>query len=427
MNKNKKEKKMEMAIDEKGWIDIPSSVFNEEYLKDPYPVYEKLRSLGRVVRMVDGENQTWVFSHYDDVADIQKDKRFISKRTPKLLKLIPREHHDKFKYLLDFIDMLLVSHDGAQHMRLRKAMNHGFTTLALSKLKSDIQASVDMLLDRVEDREEMEFVSEFSRPFPTIVIMKILGVALDELEAFMTWSDEVAALLGSIRKVDVSVVQKGQEAVKNMMDRFAAIIIQRKRKPEEDLISHMLSAKDDDGGQLMTDTELAAQCCLLMFNGNETTRNLLANTLMLLFTHEQEKRKLDNNPALLDSAIEESLRFESPAQLVSRVASEDFDYLGVPICQGDSVIFVLASSHRDSAQYAQPDSFNITRDEKQHMAFGHGPHYCIGAELSRLEAQIALSTLFKRFPNIALDNEKGGWQWNMNPIFRGVGILNVKF
>jgi cytochrome P450 len=412
---------------DKSWVDVSSSLLGEDYLRDPYPVYEKLRSLGPVVRMEDRDSQIWIFSSYEDVADIQKDKRFLSRRTPELLRLIPREYHHEFKYMADFLDMLVVSHDGEKHTRLRKVMNHGFTTYALNKLKTEIQESVDMLIEKFEGKKEMDFVKEFAHPFPSIVIMKILGVDLEDLEKFMAWSDVILAMIGSIRNADIDYARNAQDTLKQMMDSFISLIALRKSDPRDDLISHMLSAKSDDGGQLMSDIELAAQCCLLIINGNETTRNLLSSTLMLLFTHREQKGKLDSNPELLESVIEEVLRFESPVQFIRRIAAEDLEYQGAPIRKGDSVVLLLGSSHRDSSRYVHPESFDVTRKDNKHMAFGAGAHYCVGASLSRLETQIALSSLFERFPNLDLADANDEWKWNMNPAFRGLLELNVKF
>jgi cytochrome P450 len=418
---------MYMPTRDKSWVDVSSSLLGEEYLKNPYPVYEKLRSLGRVVRIEESDSQIWIFSHYDDVADIQKDRRFLSRRTPELLRLIPREYHHEFKYMADFLDMLVVSHDGEKHTRLRKVMNHGFTTYALNKLKTEIQESVDMLIEKFEGKKEMDFVKEFAHPFPSIVIMKILGVDLEDLEKFMAWSDVILAMIGSIRNADIDYARNAQDTLKQMMDSFISLIALRKSDPRDDLISHMLSAKSDDGGQLMSDIELAAQCCLLIINGNETTRNLLSSTLMLLFTHREQKGKLDSNPELLESVIEEVLRFESPVQFIRRIAAEDLEYQGAPIRKGDSVVLLLGSSHRDSSRYVHPESFDVTRKDNKHMAFGAGAHYCVGASLSRLETQIALSSLFERFPNLDLADANDEWKWNMNPAFRGLLELNVKF
>jgi cytochrome P450 len=418
---------MEITENNKNWVDVPAGLLNRDYMSNPYPTYEKLRSLGRVVRIVDGEKKVWVFSHYDDVAAIQKDKRFSSRRSPELLRLAPREYHEEFKYFSDFLDMIVASHDGEDHKRLRKIINQGFTTYELNKLKSDIQTSADVLIDKIASHGRMEFVKEFAHPLPAIVIMKILGVTLDEREQWMSWSDEILAFIGMMRNFDVPAARRAQHTLKLMMDSFVALITLRRARPENDLISHLLLAQSDDGEQLMNDNELAAQCCLLIINGNETTRNLLSSTLMLLFTHKEQKKQLDSNPELLDAVIEEVLRFESPVQFLRRIASENFEYLGVPIRDGDSIFLMLGSSHRDPLHYQNPESFNIARHEKKHMAFGSGVHYCVGAALSRLEAQIALSTLFKRLPNLDLVNDNTEWEWNMNPVFRGLERLEVKF
>jgi len=426
---------MDMQISEKNWVDISPTLFNEDFIKDPYPVYEKMHSLGRVLRMSDGEGQTWVFSHYDDVSDILRDsKRFSSRRTQELMKMIPIEYREEFKYLHDWLDMTVAYSDGDKHRRARMVMAKGLEAYDRDRLRTEIQESVDMLIDRIKDKQEFDFVKDFAKPLPSLVILKRLGIPSDELDKYIERAAVVISFISTAATADLSkrgnaafyaTAHKVQDQLKEIMDDFISKIVEKRKDPKEDTISYMVMARDENGEQLLTDTEMAVQCCLLSFNGIETTRSLIASVVMLLLKNKQEKDKFARDPALIHAVIEEALRFETPAQSIRRTALEDIDYLGAPIQKGDSVLLFLGAANRDPAYYEQPNTFDITRPSKKNMAFGYGPHFCIGAELSRIETEISLSTLFKRLPNLELKNANEALTWETTPVFRGLEKLDL--
>ncbi len=427
---------MEMATVNNSLIDISPSLFNADFMQNPYPVYDELRSMGRVARMSDGEGQTWVFTHFDDVTGLLKDsKRFSGRRTAELLKMIPADFRDEFKLLTDVFDMSVAFQDGEKHKRVRNVMNYAFDRYSQERLKQEVQASVDLLISRIKDKQEIDFVKEFAHPLPAMVIVRKLGIPLEQMEKYMERAEDVLTFTSDLATANFSkrgdaefyaTAKQVQAKLRQIMDDFLSMIDERKTQPKEDVISYMVTANTDGDEQLLSDDELAVQCIMLSFNGIETTRNLISSAMMLLLTHEEEKAKFAQDPGLVDSVVDEALRFESPLQSLRRIATEDIDYLGVPIQKDDAVLLFLGSAHRDPAKYERPDIFDITRKENKQIAFGFGPHYCIGAALSRMEATTSISTLFKHFPNISLKNVGQPPEWSMTPVLHGLARLDLK-
>jgi cytochrome P450 len=426
---------MDIKTGTEDWVDVSPTLFNEDFIKDPYPVYEKMRSLGRVLRIADSEGQTWVFTHYDDVADILKDtKRFSARRTMELLKMVPLNHRDEFNYLKEWLDMTVAYNDGDMHKRARSVMVQGLETYDKDRLKSEIQESVDMLIDKIKDKEELDYVEEFAKPLPSLVILKRLGIPSDELDKYIKRAAVVISFISNSATADFtkrgsdafySAALKVQDQLKVIMGDFLTKIEEKRKDPKEDTISYMVAARSEDGEPLLTDMQLAVQCCLLSFNGIETTRSLISSAAMLLLKHKEEKSKLEHDPELIDAVIEEALRCETPAQSIRRTALEDMDYQGAPVRKGDSILLFLGAANRDPAYYEDPNTFDVTRDHKKNLAFGYGPHFCVGAELSRLEARASISTLFKRLPNLELKKGEDALVWEKTPVFRGLEKLDL--
>jgi cytochrome P450 len=403
--------------------EIEASVFNACFLSDPYPTYAHIRELGPLVRLRDGAASSWVCAHYADVAAIQRDTvTFSSRRARMLFGWIPEDARAEFEYIMGVYEMFMVFNDGQQHAAARKVLQVAFTSIALEGLRPDVAALADVLIATMSGGGRVEFVEEFARRFPACVIMQILGVPQSDFDECLRWSDRLVAFAGAIRSVDLEKVRAAQQAVKNMMEYFGRLMEARRGLPREDLMSHMVTAQRDQGLGI-SDEELQAQCCLLLLNGNETTRNLLSSGLYLLLSNRLRPGDVGASAESLNGFVEEVLRYESPSQFFRRIVAEDTVLRGVPIAKGDSFMLIVGAANRDPRRFEEPDRFDPRRSDNKHLSFGFGPHLCIGAALTRFEARIAFERLFRCFPDMLLADPEP--HWNMNPAFRGLARLEL--
>jgi cytochrome P450 len=403
--------------------EIDASVFNARFLSDPYPTYGQIRELGPLVRLRDGAASSWVCAHYADVAAIQRDTvTFSSRRARMLFGWIPQDARGEFECMMRVYEMFMVFNDGQQHAAARKVLQVAFTNTALEGLRPDVAALADVLIATMSGGGRVEFVEEFARRFPACVIMQILGVPQSDFDECIRWSDTLVEFAGAIRSVDLEKVRAAQRALKNMMEYFGALMKARRESPREDLMSRMVVAQRDQGLG-MSDEELQAQCCLLLLNGNETTRNLLSSGLYLLLSNRLRPSDVGASAESLDGFIEEVLRYESPSQFFRRIAAVDTEIRGVPITKGESLMLIVGAANRDPARFEEPDRFDPRRSDNKHLSFGLGPHLCIGAALTRFEARIAFDRLFRYLPEMQLAAPEA--HWNLNPAFRGLARLEL--
>jgi cytochrome P450 len=257
-------------------------------------------------------------------------------------------------------------------------------------------------LDQVAARGELELIGDLAYPLPVIVIAEMLGVPSEDRAAFKRWSDELAALLepfllpGRVREV--------RRAFDELSRYFRRVFAERRREPKDDLVSSLVVV-EEEGGKL-DEAELLSVTALLLGAGHETTTNLIANGVIALLRHPRELERLREHPELARSAVEELLRFDSPVQLTDRLALEDCRIGGHAIRAGDSVWVMIGAANRDPRVFPDPDQLDIGRGDNRHIAFGHGIHFCLGAALARLEAEIALPALLSRFPRVSGDLDR---------------------
>jgi len=307
------------------------------------------------------------------------------------------------------------------HTRLRTLVTKAFTPRVVENLRPRIQEIVDALLDKVQNFGEMDIIADLSYPLPVIVIAGMLGVPVADRDKFKTWTTDLARTLDPI--LSPEVLDAGDVAAVSFYDYFKALVAKRRRDPQEDLLSAFIAAEEQ--GDRLTEDELIATAVLLLGAGHETTMNLIGNGLLALFRHPEQMAKLKADPSLIQNAIEECLRFDGPVQMTARTALEDIEIEGKTITKGQQAVIVLAAANRDPAQFVDPDTFDITRKDNPHIAFSHGIHYCLGAPLARVEAQIALNTLLRRMPNLRLHTED--LEWRETVTLRGLKALPVAF
>ncbi len=296
---------------------------------------------------------------------------------------------------------LMLFVDPPRHTRLRNLVSKGFTPRRVQHLRPRVEAIVTELVDQAEDRGCMDLMADLAVPLPIIVIAELLGVPVEDRDRLKVWSDNAALLLdGTLRDDHLAV------AVPNfleLIDYLKHVIEARRKEPQDDLISALVAAQDADDS--LDDYEVLATCALILGAGHETTTNLIGNGMWALLRDPEAFRRLASEPGLLPSAVEELLRFDSPVQVTSRVPLEDVEIQGVVIPKGDEVNTLIGSANRDPAQFPDPDRLVLDRPENRHLAFGHGPHFCLGAPLARLEGEIAFGALARRFPEMRLERD----------------------
>jgi cytochrome P450 len=300
-------------------------------------------------------------------------------------------------------------------------VTQAFTPRVVEDMRSHIGSIVDDLLDAVEANGSMDLIGDLAYPLPVIVIAEMLGVPPEDRDQFKQWSDRLVAGLDPLVTRDVLAL--ADEAVAELRDYFAPLFVARRAEPRGDLISALVGAEEE--GERLNEEELYATCILLLAAGNETTTNLIGNGTLALLRHPDQCVLLRDDPSLIESAVEEMLRYDGPVQLTSRVAMEDVWISGTRIAAGEFAVAILGAANRDPLQFADAASFKVAREDNRHAAFGHGIHFCLGAPLARLEAQIAIPRLLERMPNLQLAESKPVWR--ETTVLRGLKRLPVTF
>jgi cytochrome P450 len=382
--------------------------FLPEMRDDPYPVYKRFREedpvhYSPVIR-------SWVLSrHADVVAFFSDDARLSSDRTK-----AAKYRGDQPASLGTF------QSDPPHHTRIRTLVSKAFTPRVIDGMRDRVAVIVDELLDGMAANDEADVISQFAYPLPMTVISEILGVPPSDHEKFHRWGRAFAASVDH-----VYAKPKGNSSGGEMAAYFAELVPKRRAEPKTDLISDLLAATDGD--DTLSIGEVVAVLAALLFAGHETTVNLVGNGLLTLFRNPEQLARVRDGDAAR-SAVEELLRYESPAQIISRTSLETVELGGKTIKEKDSVIALLGGANRDPKAFTDPDAVDVGRSPNPHVAFGHGIHFCVGAQLSRLEARIAIPALLRRFPNAHLAGsvEKGRAQWRETAVLRGLEALPLR-
>lgn len=386
-----------------------------EFIANPYPFYHRLRAEDPVHRSTLLPD-TWIVTRYTDVVTVLRDSRFGRHDAENFF----RERFGEGPLISVFTKWMLFR-DPPDHTRLRTLVNKAFTPRAIEGLRPRIQDLVNYLLDAVQSRGSMDIMADLAYPLPVLVICELLGVPAKDRDLFKKWSGDVARTLDPIQTPEM--VEKGHAVVESMVAYFRGLIATLRQNPQDNILSAMIAAEEQ--GDRLTEDELLANCILLFSAGHETTVNLIGNGLLALMRNSDQKQLLQQNPALIQSAVEEFLRYDGSVQLTGRTTKEDVEIGGTLIRQNERIMTVLAAANRDPVQFPEPDRLDITRKDNHHVALGHGIHFCLGASLARAEGQIAIGTLLQQMPRVTLLNETPQWR----PAFtlRGLEALPVSF
>ncbi len=403
------------------------AMFDPSNRADPYRVYRQIREMGPVTAGIPG---LVVFARHADCSAILTDPRAGADRTKSILFAALAASGRLTKEDQEVIDRRpFLLRDPPDHTRLRRLVSKAFTPRVVEGLRMRIRQLVDEALDAVANRGRIDVVSEFAYPVPVAVISELLGVPTEDHETFQGWSRDLTRLLDpDIRLLEAPDDEERRRRAGTMAlfrEYFLDLIERRRSRPGDDLLSQLVAAEEE--GDQLTEEELVATCVLLLVAGHETTVNLIANGILALLMNPEQRDLLRERPELARGAVEEALRFDPPVQVTGRIALEPLDIGGAPIPQGGIGMLLLAAANRDPAAFPDPDPerFDITRDAGHHLAFGMGPHFCLGAPLARLEGQIALSAFVRRVRDPLLADEPLRYKEHFT--LRGLAELPVEF
>ena len=385
-----------------------------EVIADPYPYYHRLRETDPVHRSPLG---FFVASRHADVSHILRDKRFGKDFVGRMTRRFGKEVMEEPIYRS--MRHWMLQQDPPDHTRLRGLVVKAFTARRVEDMRPRIQEIVDATLDRVAERGHMDLIADFAFRLPVTVICEMLGIPKEEHEVFHMGARTGGRLLDPV-PLSRAEIDEANAGSLMQAEYFRSLFELRRRQPGEDLTSQLVQA-EDEGGKL-TNEELTANIILLFGAGHETTVNLIGNGLLALARNPGQLRLLQNDPSLMTNAIEEFLRYDSSVQLTGRTALEDVEVGGTPVAKGESVLCLLGAANRDPAVYPDPDRLDITRPNIRPLSFGGGIHFCLGAQLARIEGEVAISTLLRRFPKLKLDNPEQP-DWRQTFVLRGLNRL----
>jgi cytochrome P450 len=369
--------------------------YQPELHQDPYPVYRRLRDEFPV--HYNPRLRFWTLSRYADVlAALQDPDRFISGKG--VMVGLPEGDDGKAAASVP----LLITIDGPRHTQLRALVSRAFTPRRVARLEPRVRAIARTLLDALKGRHEFDLVRDFSAPLPTIVIAEMLGVPPEDQEWFKEKSTAVAQF--DPTRIDRTRSAEAMGPALELAGYLAKVLEQRRRESRDDLLSALLAAEID--GQHLSEPELIGFAFLLLVAGNETTTNLISNAAILLDRHRDQRRLLLEDPARIPGAIEEFLRYDSPVQGLGRTTTAPVTLHGVTIPEGGKVLLLFGSANRDERKIPGAERFEVLRDPNPHLAFGFGAHYCLGANLARLEARVAFEELLERLPDYRMTQSR---------------------
>jgi cytochrome P450 PksS len=373
-------------------VDLTSPAFRA----DPYPTYARWRVEAPVfrVKLPDKQN-AWLVTRYDDAVTVLKDPRFVNDWR----KALTPEQAARMPWMprtFQTVQRNMLNMDEPDHTRLRGLVHKAFTPRLVANMLERIQSLTEESLNAVQARGRMDLIRDYALPLPTTIIAEMMGVPDQDRNKFHRWSNALVSSSGS-RWGMLTVLP----AIWAFLRYIRRLVKVRQANPRDDLVSALVVARE--AGNCLSEDELLAMIFLLLVAGHETTVNLIGNGLLALLEHPEQMDRLRENPELIKPAVEELLRYDSPVQMASeRYPREGVPIAGVTIPPGEPVHAMLGSANRDERQFERPDELDIEREPNRHLAFGQGVHYCVGAPLARLEGQIAINTLLRRFPDLRL-------------------------
>ena len=400
--------------------EFDSALSSADFNADPYPVYHQMRNEAPVY-WSDAWG-CWMLTRYKDIAwTLQDYQAFTSLGRLTATMDLPEPLWERVAPLVRHYSQGLINVDPPDHTRMRKLVHMAFTPRTIRKMQAYIEAIVARLIEERIECGAMDVIWDFAYPLPVTVIAEMMGIPVADHAKFKAWSGEIVGFMAT-PKPTPEILLKSQDALLAMQAYFRDIYAKRRAQPEDDLITALVLAELE--GDKLTEEEMVSSCVTILIGGHETTTYLIANGLYWLLQHPEQFRRLSQNPQLAQSATEEFLRYDGPFQRNRRIATRDVTIGGCTIKKGQLIMQLLGAANRDPAQFPNPDALDITRSPNKHLAFGYGPHFCLGAPLARLEAPVAFRALLGRLRNIQLAGDS--LEWN-NALFRGLKSLPITF
>jgi len=395
----------------------------ERFLTDPAAradaaaFYRRLHAEAPVLRTAAG---LWLVAEYEGVVALFGDDRFRATppETPGAL--------SRSAYLERYLRAMLPLRAPADHERVRRRLSRAFTWRMVQRLRPRIEAIVDRLLDRVVEAGRMDVVADLAHPLPVSVSCAMLGVPEGDHAQLIAWTD---ALTRHVMRFDHTdeVVRRDEAALRDFVAYVGALCAARRAAPvPDDLISALVAPPDGDGDRL-DETDLTAICMNLLIAGHETATCMVGNTVLTLLRHPEALARVAADPGLVNAALDECLRLESPVRLSARTAAEDLALRGHPVRRGDTLLGLFAAANRDPARYPEPDRFDLAPGRPQHLAFGWGSHFCLGHALARAEGQVVLERFLARLAEPSLAVAPDELTWETSFAFHGVERLPIAF
>jgi len=391
------------------------SVLRPEVNRRLHEFYDQLRAEGPCYW--DRTLRAWVVTGYAEVSQAAGDPRLSSVRYPDIDK-VPAE----LKPLAVVLGRQMLYSDAPDHPRLRRLVAKAFTARTLARLEQQIAGTIDAIIDRARPTGQLDIVADLAVPLPIAVICDQLQVPHADRAQLTAWSNEVAHVIGNSR-LTAAENAAGSASMDRMLDYFRGLIAEHAARDADTPLAGFVRARA--AGEELSEDELLANCVILLIGGHETTTHFLGSAMLNLLRHPEQLRLLTERPELIDSAVEELLRYDSAVQLMLRRPLEDMELGGHEMAAGQAVLLVGGAANRDPAVFTDPHALDITRAGPRHVAFGHGPHFCIGAGLARLESRLTLRALTTQLPGLRLATDAVDWLPSLN--FRGLRSLPVEF
>ena len=397
-------------------------LLNPSTRANPYPLYEQLRKEEPVHWSEDLHG--WVLTRYEDVMAALHDQRLSpGGGFAAMFTRLSDDVRDETEPLQRHFSMWLGTLDPPDHTRVRTLMNKAFTPRLVELMRPFIQTVTDELIDNVQRTGRMDIVSDLSVPLPAIVIAQMLGTPREDYERFIHWSLSISNLIGDACATP-EIVRNAQQSVLEMTDHLRGLLERRRHSPpQNDLINNFILAESQENR--ISEEEVLANCVMLLFAGHGTITVMIGTHLLVLLQNPDVLEALRRDPSLTPAAIEEMLRFDSPCQMIRRVATENVEFNDTLIREGELVWLHLGAANRDEGHCPFPDKLDISRRPPGHLGYGASIHYCLGAALSRIETEIAINTILRRLPDVRLESDE--LDWHPDPTARALKSLRVVF
>ena len=387
--------------------------------RNPFPLYARLQDEDPV--HWSPSLRAWVLTRYDDVRQMMLSDTMSPDRLRPFYAQLQGERRELLSEVMRYMSLWMVFRDPPEHTRLRRLVGTVFNLKALESLDGAVTRVVDHLLDALPTDRAFDWAHDVAMRLPAYVIMDMLRIPYAAYPELKSASDELRAFIGGAR-ADGDRYARARDGASRLANFFRALIAERRAAPGDDFVSRMIAARDDEGR--LSEDELVATCMLVLFAGHETTTHLLGNAVHALLDHPEQLQRLRDEPTLIDSAVEEFLRYDGPSNAIARVVKVDHEIEGRLLKAGDRVFGFANAGNRDPRAFTDPQGLDIARTPNRHLTFGFGLHFCMGAPLARLEAKRCIGRLVERFPRI--ERAAGAPDWIDALAMRGVSTLPVQ-